>query len=39
MVLYSHNKRILQRRMKLSGKTNLMVIYTFHITNQIRVEN
>ena len=33
-----YKKRIPQRRTKLRGKTNLMVIYTFHMVNQICVE-
>ena len=38
IVFYSYKKRIPQRT-KLSGMTNLTVIYTFHIVNQIGVES
>ena len=38
MVFYYYKKRIPQRRTKISGKTNLTVIYTFHIVNQIHKE-
>ena len=38
MLFYSYKKRIAQRATKLSGKTNLTVIYTFHMVNQIHVE-
>ena len=39
IVFYSYKKRIPQRRTKLSGMTNLTVIYTFHMVNQIGVES
>lgn len=33
IVFYSYKKHILQRKTKLSEKTNLTVIYTFHMVN------
>ena len=38
IAFYSYKKRIPQKRTKLSGKTDLTEIYTFHMINQIRVE-
>ena len=38
MVFFSYKKRIPQRKTKLGGKTNLRVMYTFHMVNQIHVE-
>ena len=35
MVFYSYSP---QRRVKLSRNTNLTIIYTFHMANEIRVE-
>ena len=37
MVFYCYKKQITQTKTKLSGKTNLKVIYTFHMVNQIHV--
>ena len=36
--IFFYKKHILQRTTELSGKTNLTVIYTFHMVNQFHVE-